>query len=46
MAFKMKGMRFDTGDKYVIDKSNIDGRGIIASQNLKKGEFIGTAIED
>jgi len=46
MAFKMKGMRFDTGDKYVIDKSNIDGKGIIASQNMKKGEFIGAAIEN
>jgi len=46
MAFKMKGMRFDTGDKYVIDKSKIDGKGIIASQNVKKGELIGTAIEN
>jgi len=46
MAFKMKGIRFDTGEKFVIDKSNIDGKGAIASQNIKKGELIGTAITD
>ena len=46
MAFKMKGVKFHTGEKFVIDKSNIDGQGAIASQNIKKGELIGTAITD
>ena len=46
MSFKMKGIQFYTGDKFVIDKSNIDGQGVIASQNVKKGEFIGTAFTD
>ena len=46
MAFKMKGIKFDTGEKFIIDRSNIDGLGAIASQNIKKGEFIGTAITD
>ena len=46
MAFKMKGIRFDTGDKFHICKSNIDGQGAIASQSIKKGELIGTAITD
>jgi len=44
MAFKMKGIKFDTGEKFVIDKSNVDGLGAIASQNIKKGELIGTAF--
>ena len=46
MAFKMKGIKFHTGEKFIIDKSNIDGQGVIASQNIKKGELIGTAITD
>ena len=46
MAFKMKGIKFYSDDKFVIDKSNIDGQGVIASQNIKKGEFIGTAFTD
>lgn len=46
MAFKMKGIKFETGDKFVVDKSNIEGQGVIASQGIKKGELIGTAIED
>jgi SET domain-containing protein len=47
MAFKMKGIKFySDNDKFVIDKSDIDGSGVIASQNIKKGEFIGTAITD
>ena len=46
MAFKMKGVKFHTGDKFIIDKSNIDGQGVIASQNINKGELIGTAITD
>ena len=44
MAFKMKGIKFDTGEKFVIDKSNVDGLGAIASQIIKKGELIGTAF--
>ena len=44
MSFKMKGIRFDTGEKFAIDRSNIDGLGVIASKNIKKGEFIGTAV--
>jgi hypothetical protein len=36
MAFKMKGIKFDTGEKFVIDKSNVDGLGAIASQSIKK----------
>ena len=44
MAFKMKGIRVDTKEKFVIDNSDIDGQGVIASQNINKGELIGTAI--
>lgn len=46
MAFKMKGIKFYSDDKFVIDKSNIDGQGVIASQNINKGELIGTAVTD
>ena len=46
MAFKMKGIKFYSDDKFIIDKSNIDGQGVIAAQNIKKGELIGTAITD
>ena len=46
MAFKMKGVKFNTGEKFVIDKSNVDGLGAIASQNINKGELIGTAFTD
>ena len=46
MAFKMKGIKFDTGDKFHICKSNIDGQGAIASQDIKKGELIGTAVSN
>ena len=46
MAFKMRGIKFETGDKFVVDKSNIEGQGVIASQAIKKDEFIGTAITD
>jgi len=42
----MKGIKFETGDKFVIDKSNIEGQGVIASKGIKKGELIGTAITD
>lgn len=46
MGFKMKGIKFDTGDKFVIDKSNIDGLGAIASKGINKGELIGTAVSN
>jgi len=46
MAFKMKGFEFDTGEKFTIDKSNIDGLGVIAAQAIKAGELIGTAVTD
>ena len=46
MTFKMKGIQFHSGEKFVIDKSNIDGKGAIASKNIKKGELIGVAIQD
>ena len=42
----MKGIKFDHGGKFHICKSDIDGRGIIASQNLKKGELIGAAVDN
>ena len=42
----MKGIRFNTNDKFVVDKSNISGRGTIASQNIKSGELIGTAVDN
>ena len=42
----MKGIKFNHGGKFHICKSSIDGRGIIASQNLKKGELIGAAIDN
>ena len=46
MTFKMKGIEFHTGDKFIVDKSNIEGIGVIAANNIKKGELIGTAVED
>ena len=42
----MKGIKFNHGGKFHICKSNIDGKGIIASQDMKKGEFIGAAIDN
>jgi hypothetical protein len=46
MAFKMKGIRFESGEKFHVCKSDIDGQGAIASKNIKKGELIGTAVTD
>ena len=46
MGFKMRGIKFETGEKFHICKSNIDGQGAIASKDIKKGEFIGVAIKD
>ena len=45
MAFKMKGFDYP-GEIFKIDKSKIDGVGVIASRNIRKGEFIGTAFTD
>ena len=42
----MKGIKFYSDDKFVIDKSNIEGKGAIAAHAIKKGEFIGTAVSD
>jgi hypothetical protein len=46
MAFKMKGIRFESGENFHVCKSDIDGKGAIASKNIKKGELIGTAVTD
>lgn len=46
MAFKMKGFKFYSDEKFIVDKSNIDGKGAIAAQDIKKGELIGTAFTD
>lgn len=46
MAFKMKGIRFESDKNFHVCKSGIDGKGAIASKNIKKGELIGTAITD
>ena len=46
MAFKMKGIRFESDESFHVDKSNIDGIGAIASGNIKKGQLIGTAVTD
>ena len=43
MAFKMKGSPYPN-KKYSIEKSDIQGKGVFASKNLKKGEFIGAVI--
>ena len=42
----MKGFSGFTDEKFKVDKSNIDGLGAIADQDIKKGEFIGVAIDD
>tara|TARA_R100000315_G_scaffold59172_1_gene34779 strand:- start:67 stop:426 length:360 start_codon:yes stop_codon:yes gene_type:complete len=46
MAFKMKGIKFESDEKFYICKSKIDGKGVIASKDMKKGELIGTAVTD
>ena len=45
MAFKMKGIKFESNENFHICKSKIDGKGVLASKNIKKGDFIGTAVE-
>lgn len=46
MGYKMKGFSGFTDGKYKIDRSDIDGVGAIANANIKKGELIGTAIDN
>tara|TARA_B110000858_G_scaffold97914_1_gene112638 strand:- start:2263 stop:2619 length:357 start_codon:yes stop_codon:yes gene_type:complete len=46
MGYKMKGFSGFTDGKYKIDRSDIDGIGAIASASIKKGELIGTAIDN
>ena len=46
MAFKMNRDIQFTNEKYIVDKSAIQGQGAIATNDIKKGELIGTAIDD
>ena len=46
MGFKMKGFSGFTEEKYNITKSDINGIGAIASENIEKGELIGTAFDN
>ena len=41
----MKGAPY-TGKKYSVQKSDINGKGVFASKNLKKGELVGLAVTD
>lgn len=41
----MKGFSGFTDEKYKVDRSDIDGIGAIANEDIKKGELIGTAID-
>ena len=45
MGYKMKGFSGFTDEKYKVDRSDIDGIGAIANEDIKKGELIGTAID-
>ena len=45
MTFKMKGNIKFTDEKYKVDKSSIHGLGAIASNPIKKGELIGSAVD-
>ena len=45
MAFKMKGTPYPKG-KYSVKKSDIQGKGVFASKNFKKGELVGMAVTD
>jgi len=42
----MKGFSGFTDGSFNVSKSNIDGIGVMASKGIKKGELIGTAIDD
>ena len=41
----MKGAPY-TDKKYNIKKSDINGKGVFASKNFKKGELVGMAVTD
>tara|TARA_R110000744_G_scaffold286448_1_gene397741 strand:+ start:375 stop:731 length:357 start_codon:yes stop_codon:yes gene_type:complete len=45
MAFKMKGSPY-SGKKFSVGKSDINGKGVFASKNFKKGELVGMAVTD
>jgi len=45
MAFKMKGAPY-SGKKFSIGKSDINGKGVFASKDFKKGELVGMAVTD
>ena len=45
MAFKMKGAPYSS-EKFSVRKSDINGKGVFASKNFKKGELVGMAVTD
>ena len=45
MAFKMKGAPY-LKEKYNVGKSDINGKGVFASKDFKKGELVGMAVTD
>ena len=45
MAFKMKGTPYSS-EKYNIRESDINGKGVFASKDFKKGELVGLAVTD
>ena len=45
MAFKMKRAPYPK-EKFSVKKSNIQGKGVFASKNFKKGELVGMAVTD
>ena len=46
MAFKMKGINWSDEEKFVVKKSEINGKGVFASKNFEKGELVGLAVTD
>ena len=46
MAFKMKGIEWGSGEKFVVKESDINGKGVFASKDFKKGELVGIAVTD
>ena len=45
MTFRMKNTPYPS-KKYSIEKSDIQGKGVFASKNFKKGELVGMAVTD
>ena len=45
MSFKMKGAPYPN-KKFSIGKSDINGKGVFASKDFKKGELVGMAVTD